>query len=236
MKITGSHTVEVPRERLWAALQDPAVLARTLPGCSSLEVVGDDTYAATITAGVASIRGTYTGQVQLHDKQEPDSYRLTAEGSGGPGTINADAQVRLEGSGASTTVHYDADAVVGGMIGGVGQRMIAGAARRTASEFFDAVAADVLHGPQGVPGGPAALAGGELAGVGAAPSDATGGGPGGAAAGAPQVGQVFAGSTPSAGGGSASGGRQDLLIAFGLGALVALIGVIIGRRTARSSS
>ncbi len=113
---------------------------------------------------------------------------------------------------ASTTVHYDADAVVGGMIGGVGQRMIAGAARRTAGEFFDAVATDVLHGP--TVGGPAAaaLAGGELAGVG----------------------QVFAGGTQAAGGGAPTGRRTDLLIAFGLGALVALVGVVLGRRTARS--
>ncbi|MEX1178195.1 MAG: carbon monoxide dehydrogenase subunit G [Nitriliruptor sp.] len=238
MKITGSHTLEVPRERLWAALQDPAVLARTLPGCEQLEALGDDTYAATLTAGVASIKGTYSGQVQLHDKQEPSSYRLTADGSGGPGTIHADAQVRLEESGSSTTtVHFDADAVVGGMIGGVGQRMIAGAARRTAGEFFDAVAADILHGPRTAAAGPAAVAlgGGEVVGLGADPSDVAGraGAPGGGGG----VGQVFPGkatSTSSAGDSGNAGRRTDLLLAFVLGAVAALAGVLVGRRSTSS--
>jgi uncharacterized protein len=238
VRITGSHHVEVPRERLWAALQDPAVLARTLPGCESLTALGDDAYAATLTAGVASIKGTYTGQVKLHDKQPPETYRLVADGSGGPGTIHADAQVRLEDGGGTTTVHYEADAVVGGMIGGVGQRMIAGAARRTAGEFFDAVAQDVLYGAApaaaGMPGGPAAaaLGGGELAGVGAGPSDAGVGVSAGAAAGAGEVtpGQVFAGRAAAAP--SETGRRTELLVAFVLGAAVALVGVLVGRRTA----
>ncbi len=147
MKITGSYAVDAPREAFWNALQDPAVLARTSPGCESLEVLGDDTYAATVTAGVASITGTYTGKVQLRDKQPPQSYRLAVEGAGAPGTIRADAEVRLETDGDTTIVHYDADAVVGWMIGGVGQRMIAGATRPTAGEFFTAVANDLLHGP-----------------------------------------------------------------------------------------
>jgi uncharacterized protein len=220
VKISGSHTVDVPRERLWAALQDPAVLARTLPGCDSLQALGEDAYAATLTAGVASIKGTYTGQVQLHDKQEPGSYRLTAEGAGGPGTIRADATVRLEEQGGTTTVHYDADAVVGGMIGGVGQRMIAGAARRTAGEFFDAVADDCLNGPRvaapAVAGAPAEV------GVAGAPAGE-------------EVGQVFAGraAAPTA---AAAGSRLDLLAAFALGAAAALLGVLVGRRGSGPSS
>lgn len=215
MKITGSYTVDAPRQAFWDALQDPAVLARTLPGCESLEVLGDDAYAATVTAGVASIKGTYTGKVQLRDKQPPESYRLTAEGAGAPGTIRADAEVRLETDGDTTIVHYEADAVVGGMIGGVGQRMIAGAARRTAGEFFTAVANDVLHGPAPERAPAAPTAGEEPAPAAAAPGE---------------VGHVYAGkpAAPEAGRRTA-----ELFGAFALGAAVALAGVLIGRRTAR---
>lgn len=229
MRITGSHTVEVPRQQLWDALQDPAVLARTLPGCESLTALGDDAYAATLTAGVASIRGTYTGKVRLHDQDAPASYRLVADGSGGPGTIHADATVRLEENGRDTTVHYEADAVVGGMLGGVGQRMIAAAARRTAGEFFDAVSHDVLHGPPTGPveAGEAALAGDELVRVGVGPSDAAS--PGTSTASAEQVGQVFPGRAAAAPAGG--GSRLDLLAAFVLGAAAALAGVWVGRRT-----
>lgn len=210
MKITGSWTVDAPKQAFWEALQDPAVLARTLPGCESLEVIGDDEYAATLTAGVASIQGTYSGTVRLKDKQPYDSYRLTAQGSGTPGTIQADAVLRLEVDGPTTIVHYDADAVVGGMIGGVGQRMIAGAARRTAGEFFAAVANEVIHGP------PEAAAPAPVEEE-RAPEEA------------PRVGTVYAGRRAAAP--TPSRPPLDLLAAFVLGAAAALVGVLVGRRT-----
>lgn len=224
MKITGSYTVDAPRQAFWEALQDPEVLARTLPGCSQLEDLGGDAYAATLTAGVASIKGTYTGKVQLRDKQPPETYRLTAEGAGAPGTVQADAVVRLEEDGDTTVIHYDADAVVGGMIGGVGQRMIAGAARRTAGEFFTAVANDVLHGPPPEAEAPAP----------AEPTERVT-----AAEGAREpeegTGRVFAGRAAPAGAPSVPGRTAELFGAFALGAAVALIGVLIGRRGSRAS-
>lgn len=218
MKITGSFTVDAPREAFFDALQDPAVLARTLPGCESLEVIGDDAYAATVTAGVASIKGTYQGTVRMTDKQRPDRYRLHAEGSGSPGTIQADAELTLEVDGDTTIVHYDADAVIGGMIGGVGQRMIAGAARKTAGEFLSAVAHEVVHGP--APEAPAPTPSGEIA-----PAAAPQGEPGG-------TGTVYAGSTPQKPTGDRSS-SVELLAAFALGAAVALAGVVVGHRVAR---
>ena len=146
MKVTGSAVLNAPRDRVWAALIDPEVLVRTLPGCQQLEQVGPDHYKATLYAGVASIKGLFSGEVKLTDRVEPDSFAMHASGAGGPGTVNADVQVRLtEINGASTRLDYDADAVVGGMIGGVGQRMLTGVARRTADEFFAAVD-DVLLG------------------------------------------------------------------------------------------
>ena len=71
MKVTGSATLNAPREEVWAALNDPAVLVRTIPGCQQLEEVGPDAYRMTLTAGVASIKGTYQGDVALTDQEQP---------------------------------------------------------------------------------------------------------------------------------------------------------------------
>jgi uncharacterized protein len=218
VNVTGNYTLPVPRQRVWEALQDPAVLARTLPGCESLEVTGPDAYAATVTAGVASVKGTYQGSVELIDKQAPARYRLTAQGAGAPGTIRADAVVRLEEDEGGTTISYDADAVVGGMIGGVGQRMLAGVAKKTAGEFFAAVERELVHGPVSAPSamGP--------------PSEAAGAPPAAPGA-APQVGQVFAGAPPAAPGPERR--VVELLGAAVVGAAIALAGVAVGRRFAR---
>jgi uncharacterized protein len=97
-------------------------------------------------AGVASIKGTYSGDVRLSDQAEPDSFMLHASGAGAPGTVSADVRVTLAAADDGTTrLDYAADAVVGGAIGGVGQRMLAGVAKKTAGEFFSAVD-DVLAG------------------------------------------------------------------------------------------
>lgn len=146
MKVTGSATLNAPREKVWAALNDPEVLVRTIPGCRRLEQVGPDAYRASVEAGVASIKGVYDGEVTLTDQAEPSSFILRASGAGAPGTVNADVRVTLsEVDGGSTLLDYDADAVVGGVLGGVGQRMITSVAKRTAGEFFTAVD-DVLVG------------------------------------------------------------------------------------------
>jgi uncharacterized protein len=146
MKVTGSAMLNAPRDQVWNALIDPAVLVRTLPGCQQLEQVGPDSYRATVYAGVASIKGVFSGDVRLSGQIEPESFMMHASGAGGPGTVNADVRVTLsEMDGGSTQLDYDADAVVGGMIGGVGQRMLTSVAKRTADEFFAAVD-DVLTG------------------------------------------------------------------------------------------
>jgi carbon monoxide dehydrogenase subunit G len=140
MRIAGNATLHAPVEAVYAALQDPRVLVRTIPGCERLEQVGDDAYSMTVTAGVASVRGTYAGDVRLTDHQAPNAFRLRANGSGTPGTVAADVTVNLSpGDNGTTVIAYDADAVVGGMIGGVGQRLLTTVAKRTAGEFFGAV-------------------------------------------------------------------------------------------------
>ena len=146
MKVNGTATLNAPRDAVWVALNDPAVLVRTIPGCQQLEEVGPDAYRMTLTAGVASIKGTYTGDVALTDQEQPGAFTLRATGAGAPGTVQADVRVTLADAGDGTTrLDYDADAVVGGMIGGVGQRVLTGVAKKTAGEFFKAVD-DVLTG------------------------------------------------------------------------------------------
>jgi hypothetical protein len=140
VKINGMATLNAPRERVWAALNDPAVLVRTIPGCEQLEALGDDRYRMTVTAGVASIKGTYLGEVALTDPEPTSAFTLRASGSGAPGTVQADVRVTLDDAdGGGTLLSYAADAVVGGAVGGVGQRVLAGVAKKTAGEFFRAV-------------------------------------------------------------------------------------------------
>jgi uncharacterized protein len=218
MKVTGSHRIEAPCDRVWDALHDPEVLSRTLPGCDTLIETGPDAYEAVLAAGVASIKGTYRATVELSDKLPPDSYRMRASGAGTPGTVSADVQVRLEPAGEATIVHYDADAVVGGMIGGVGQRMLTGVARRTAGEFFRAVERELLTGP--VTGRPA----GERAATAPSAEPTLGGDV------APPGRVRTVGTAPQ----NESRGAE-LAGAAAVGGLLALAGVLVGRRLGRGS-
>jgi carbon monoxide dehydrogenase subunit G len=206
MKVAGQATLHAPIEQVWAALNDPAVLVRTIPGCQKLEATGPDSYAMTVSAGVASIKGTYAGTVRLAELRQPNSFVMKASGAGGPGTVSAGVLVRLTEQAGSTLLDYDADAVVGGVIGGVGQRMLVGVAKKLAGEFFGSVDA-VLTGNVAED---------------AAPAHA-----GAAAAKPATVFQAPAG--PSH--------RQAGEFVFGavFGAAVALLGVLVGSRTARSS-
>jgi hypothetical protein len=146
MRIAGTATLHAPVETVYQTLRDPAVLVRTIPGCERLEEVGEDAYAMTVTAGVASVRGTYAGDVRLTDHRAPHGFVLRASGSGTPGTVSADVVVELSpGQDGTTDLSYNADATVGGMLGGVGQRLLTTVAKRTAGEFFTAVD-DLLTG------------------------------------------------------------------------------------------
>jgi uncharacterized protein len=150
MNLSGEATVRGAVDAVYSALTDPAVLVRTIPGCERLEQTGPDAYTMSVSAGVAAIKGTYAGEVVLTDQRPPHEFLLKASGSGAPGTVEAEARIRLTpGADGTTTVAYDADAVVGGMVGGVGQRVLTGVARRMAGEFFAAVD-EALTGPAAV--------------------------------------------------------------------------------------
>jgi len=212
MKISGAATMHAPADKVWIALNDPAVLVRTIPGCEQLEATGPDSYRLTVTAGVASIKGTYTGEVALSEKQEPASFLMTASGAGGPGTVSTSVQVRLAPNGdGGTELSYDADAVIGGMIASVGQRMLVSVAKKMAREFFDSVD-DVLTGRVARAAGPQAAV--------AVPTPAGMGQAGQAAV--PVPGVYVAPRRPAAPAGS--GFLRGVLV----GAAVALAGVAVG--------
>ena len=151
MKVIGNAQLATPLDEVYRALNDPAVLVRCIPGCQRLEALGDDAYAMTVAAGVGSIKGVYDGRVRLTDQLEPVSFRLHAKGAGAAGTIGADVLVSLEQTEpGGTSLSYDADATVGGMIGGVGQRMLVGVSKRLAAEFFGNVESALSAGPGAV--------------------------------------------------------------------------------------
>ena len=126
MKITGSNVVPFEVERVWDSLLDPRVLVATIPGCERLETLtstsgAEHAYDMTVTAGVASIRGTYQGSCTLSDLVEHRSLLMRLTGAGAPGTIDASVQVWFgEADAGQTKIDYEADAIVGGMVGGVG--------------------------------------------------------------------------------------------------------------------
>ena len=151
MNLDGSAVLHADRERVWSVITDPAVLARTIPGCLSLEQVGDDEYRMNVSVGVGAIKGTYAGEVRLADQQRPARYVMHASGAGGPGQVKAVVPIELVDNGdGTTTLTYSADAVVGGPVAGVGQRMMTGVAKRMAAQFFAAVD-DELAGRTVVP-------------------------------------------------------------------------------------
>jgi carbon monoxide dehydrogenase subunit G len=146
MKIAGTHVIARPVDRVWDALLDPQVLVATIPGCERLEATGAHEYAMTVSAGVAAIKGTYSGSCALSDLNEHKSLVMHLQGAGSPGTIGSTVKVAFDDLGAEgTRISYDADAVVGGMIGGVGQRMLTSVSKRMAAEFFTNVESALMH-------------------------------------------------------------------------------------------
>lgn len=146
MKISGANVVDQPIDKVWDALLDPRVLVATIPGCERLETTGDHEYAMTVTAGVAAIKGTYTGSCALSDLHEHQSLVMKLSGAGAPGTVDATVNVAFsEPAPGQTQIAYEADAVVGGMVGGVGQRMLSSVSKRMAGEFFGNVATSLVE-------------------------------------------------------------------------------------------
>jgi carbon monoxide dehydrogenase subunit G len=144
MKISAQYTVTALPERVYAALVDPAILRRCIPGCETLTATGEGRYDATIKIGVAGLSGTYIGRAELRDQQPPHSFTLAVEGKArGPGFVRATAKIGLSTTDNHTRVACDADVQVGGMLAAVGSRLIEAVSRQQMDEFFRRLGTEV---------------------------------------------------------------------------------------------
>lgn len=144
MKIEGQHAVPATPEALWAGLNDPAVLAKCLPGVDRLESDGPDRYKALIKYKMGPVGGSFNGELEFSDKKPPHSFHFKISARGGPGFATGEGLAELKRKGKETELSYSADFQVGGMLAAVGQRLIEGAARKSIEEFFQALVKNLM--------------------------------------------------------------------------------------------
>jgi uncharacterized protein len=139
MDMSGEYTIAAPRERVWAALNNPDILRRAIPGCEELNKLSDTELEATAKAKIGPVSARFKGKVVLSNLNPPEGYTLTGEGSGGAaGFAKGEATVTLAEEGANTILRYTVKATIGGKLAQLGQRLVDGAAKKMADEFFDA--------------------------------------------------------------------------------------------------
>ena len=136
MKLEGTFTFNAPQEKVWEVLTNPRHLEKAIPGCEKLEEIEPGKYDATLKIGIAAVKGTYKGMAQVADPQRPQKYRLIVEGGGSPGFVKGEALIELCHQNQSTVVTYQGEGHVGGLIAGVGQRLISGIAKMMLGQFF----------------------------------------------------------------------------------------------------
>src|ERR1044071_3905183 len=98
MNLAATYPIAAPRNKVYAALIDPAVIQKCIDGCEQMVKTSDDSYDAHLKIGVAGLKGSYVGKVQLKDKKPPESYILIMEGKGGPGFVKGTAKITLAGN------------------------------------------------------------------------------------------------------------------------------------------
>ena len=175
MDMSGERRIPAPRQRVWDALNDPAVLQASIPGCTSLEKTSDNTMKATAAVKIGPIQARFTGNVQLTDLDPPNSYRIGGEGQGGvAGFAKGGASVHLSDDGAFTLLKYEVQAQVGGKIAQLGARLIDATAKQMADQFFDRFSNEVSAPTTVAADGPAAAIASVLPAA-ATPAMATGG-------------------------------------------------------------
>ena len=150
MNIKTDHVFQVPRQQLWDLLLDAKRLANCIPGCEKMQEDGPDQYTAILKVGVASVKGTYTGRVELRDKQPPSHYKLAVEGKAAPGYVRGLAAMDLAEQGPrETRLTVNGDVEVGGLIASVGQRFLSGIAVQMAKLFFKNIEKELETGGGG---------------------------------------------------------------------------------------
>lgn len=161
MELVGERLVEASLARTWAALNDPEVLRRSVPGCDSLEQVADDHFTAHLSLRIGPVSAKFKGDMRLIEVDAPNGYRIDFEGQGGvAGFGRGFAQVRLAEEGAHTRLRYRANATVGGKIAQVGSRLVDATAAKLAEDFFKRFQVALTEAPVVAPGvGPVEAAG-----------------------------------------------------------------------------
>jgi len=136
--MTNTRVVPAPPDAVWAALNDPEALKACLPGCESLEKIGDDEWRAVMAAKVGPVSARFSGTMRMTDSTPPTGYTLKFEGQGGAaGFANGEAKVTLlPAAGGATALTYAVKAQVGGKLAQIGSRLIDGAAAKIADDFF----------------------------------------------------------------------------------------------------
>lgn len=149
MKITGSYILPVPQQRAYALLQDPVVLAKSMPGCDSLEGIGENEFRMKMKMVLASMSGLFDGKVRIADAQPYTSFRLIVEGSGKIGFMKGDGLLSLTPTDGGTTVNYEGTVEVGGTIAAVGQRLLDTTSRMLIKRFFEKLTAEAAVSAEG---------------------------------------------------------------------------------------
>ena len=147
MDLTGEYRINAPRETVWDALNDPAILKQCIDGCEELSKDSDTEFSARVTAKVGPVRAKFAGKVTLSNIDAPNGYTISGEGQGGvAGFAKGGADVALTEDGAVTVLNYSAKAEVGGKLASVGSRLVEGVAKKTADDFFGKFSALVGEG------------------------------------------------------------------------------------------
>jgi len=137
MEMQGSRELAITQEQAWEALNDPEILKQCIPGCDKVESTGPDAYAIGMALKIGPVSAKFSGKITLSDINPPESYTISFEGQGGPaGHGKGSAKVQLTPKGSGHTLSYSVQASVGGKVAQVGQRLIDGAAKSLAEDFF----------------------------------------------------------------------------------------------------
>ncbi len=137
LNMSGEVQLNAPRELVWQKLNDPEVLKICIPGCDELNKLSDTEFQAAVTAKIGPVKAKFKGRVHLTDLDPPNGYRISGEGEGGvAGFAKGGAVVALTENEGGTLLRYDVEAQIGGKLAQLGQRLIAGASKKMADDFF----------------------------------------------------------------------------------------------------
>jgi carbon monoxide dehydrogenase subunit G len=144
MTMSGEQQLAASRETVWKALNDPAILKACIPGCETLDLIGENEFQAVATNKIGPVKARFKGKVKLTDLDPPNGYKISGEGDGGiAGFAKGGASVSLTDKDGGTLLTYNVEAQIGGKLAQLGQRLVNGAAKKMADDFFAKFAAAV---------------------------------------------------------------------------------------------